>query len=254
MLGNWDGVSHFLEAARLNILLNVVNHNGLRRMAFYPIIKGLLPKLYEVGSRSSKTKLKKFYKINHLDDKSGKAGEGIPPTVLPCLKWFEARESIDNSPKATRIRKNKKIVTEILLEPRAPLAQSPHQLPRSTIARENNHLDTDSGIVDPTVTSDDNATTNVTALITPRKNNVISSANTTPSANVSSKNIIEKLKTSQSDSYVKAMNENMLEMTRVLSNPKRTYREMMIDYKEAQQNLKDAINMNDDDDIKILQT
>ena len=58
--------------------------------------------------------------------------------------------------------------------------------------------------------------------------------------------------TSQSESYMKAMNDNMLQISQILANPRRSYREMLHDYKEAQTNLKDAIDSGDVDDIAFF--
>ena len=58
--------------------------------------------------------------------------------------------------------------------------------------------------------------------------------------------------TSQSESYMKAMNDNILQISHILANSRRSYREILHDYKEAQTNLKDAINSGDVDDIAFF--
>ena len=55
----------------------------------------------------------------------------------------------------------------------------------------------------------------------------------------------------QSNSYIKAMNDNMLQISRIFANTKRSYGEMLHDYKEAQCNIKEDMDNEEDDDIKF---
>ena len=48
------------------------------------------------------------------------------------------------------------------------------------------------------------------------------------------------------------MNDNMRQISRILANPRRSNREMMEDYKDAQSNLKDALELEDEDDIAFF--
>ena len=57
--------------------------------------------------------------------------------------------------------------------------------------------------------------------------------------------------TSQSNSYIKVTNENMLQNSRISANSKRSYGVIFHDYKEVQSNLKEAMDSGDDDDIKF---
>ena len=54
---------------------------------------------------------------------------------------------------------------------------------------------------------------------------------------------------SQSNSYINIMNDNILQISRIFANRKRSYGEILHWYQEAQSNLKEAMYSRDDDDI-----
>ena len=116
------------------------------------------------------------------------------------------------------------------MEPRAPLGIFNIGVSRSEISRENPSVSTDD--VAPTVTTYGNIKATITTFVTPHSTTV---NNITPLGN-SCTNMLESLMTSRNDSYIKSMNENMLQLSHILANPKRSHREIVDDYNEAKYN------------------
>ena len=205
----------------------------------------------------------KYGKHSHSNDKTGAEDEDVPAAVSLCLKWFDYKATFDNTPSAKNMRIKKRKIIDKSLEPRAPLGVNLTQLPRSQIARENLLINANNGLVAPTVTTDDNSNVGVETFVSPQtttddNSNVSVAAFVSPQTikktpdSKGSKSLIESIMNSQSESYMKAMNDNMLQISQILANPRRSYREMLHDYKEAQTNLKDAIDSGDVDDIAFF--
>ena len=141
-----------------------------------------------------------------------------------CLRWFEHREAHDLG-KSSICRKRKRLVISDCLELRAPLGVRSEEAQRPEISRENVAHNNISGIISSTVATDKKSSTRVTPLITPKRVNMGS---------------IESLMTSHSDAYINKLNDRIIQMGEIMTNPSHSHCDIMQNYKEVSKYLRDA--------------